>query len=251
MNEKFHCLRCGACCRWEGPVRVSEKEIDSIADYLHIPVQDFIRDHTVLTADRRSLSLCEKPDGSCFFYDDLKGACRIQPVKQKQCLDFPCRWNFPGWENLCAGAQARIPARPVYRGPVKLMTSLVLIFGSVPCLTELKILPLFRGTLSPEIFCQWWNAWLQNGIGIALIFFPLLIALLILFQIFGRMTRRNRFMLWFTGLILLLFSAIPLYRPFLTVLQFEALILALGGAALWLSRPLGSGKSTVFPEKKS
>ena len=51
----FQCRRCGACCKWEGPVRVTEQEIDAIADYLGIELQRFIRDYTYLTPERRLL----------------------------------------------------------------------------------------------------------------------------------------------------------------------------------------------------
>ena len=68
----FQCRRCGACCKWEGPVRVTEQEIDAIADYLGIELQRFIRDYTYLTPDRRSLSLLEKEDGSCFSNSSLR-----------------------------------------------------------------------------------------------------------------------------------------------------------------------------------
>ena len=104
MNENFHCVRCGACCQWEGPVRVTDAEIDAIAEFLHIPLADFLRDHVVLAPDRRSLSLREKADGSCVYYDAEQHLCRIQAVKPEQCRAFPYRWNFPGWEKLCAGA---------------------------------------------------------------------------------------------------------------------------------------------------
>ena len=238
MIEEFHCVRCGACCRWEGPVRVTDREIDAIAEFLQIPVRDFIRDHTMLTRDRRSLSLLENPDGSCCCYDRETGLCRIQPVKPAQCRDFPCRWNFPGWEKLCAGAQREKPGPPHYRGPVKLMTALVLLLGSSPCLTELKILPLFRKTLSAEGFIDWWSAWLGSGEGIALIFFPLSVMALILTQILAHLTRKNRFLLWTAGLILLLISVPVLFGIFTATVQFEALMVASGGAALWLSRPL-------------
>ena len=104
--SSFHCIRCGACCKWEGPVRVSDREIDRIADFLGIDLQRFIREYTRLTSDRRSLSLLEKEDGSCLYYDDAEKACRINPVKPKQCRDFPLRWNFPSWRRFCAGAAA-------------------------------------------------------------------------------------------------------------------------------------------------
>ena len=238
MCKDFHCIRCGACCRWEGPVRVSEKEVDSIAAYLHIPLQEFLRDHTVLTADRRSLSLKEKPDGSCWYYDPHTKLCTIQQVKPAQCRNFPVQWNFPGWEKLCAGAQVETAQYPVYRGPVKLMTVLVLIFGSVPCLEELKLLPLFRGTLSAEGFYNWWAAWISNGTGIALVLLPLCTAALILYQILGCLTRGNRYRLWFSALFIVIASGLMLFRQFAALIQFQALIVALGGAALWLSRPI-------------
>ena len=104
--DQFQCKRCGLCCKWEGPVRVSEQEIDAIADFLHIPVQDFNRDHTVLAPDRRSLSLKEKEDGSCVYYDDEEKSCILQSVKPQQCKDFPKVWSFPGWDSLCAGGIA-------------------------------------------------------------------------------------------------------------------------------------------------
>jgi Fe-S-cluster containining protein len=104
--EHFQCRRCGTCCKWEGPVRVSQKEIEAIADYLGIPVDVFIRDHTVLAPDRKSLSLMEKEDGSCVYYDDTAKACVLQSVKPQQCSDFPAVWRFPGWEKLCEGGKA-------------------------------------------------------------------------------------------------------------------------------------------------
>lgn len=100
----FHCARCGACCRWEGPVRLSEEEIDAIAEFLGMGVSHFLNEYTVLAPDRRCLSLTEREDGSCIFYDDAAKACRINDAKPKQCRDFPYRWRFPGWEKLCAGA---------------------------------------------------------------------------------------------------------------------------------------------------
>ena len=238
MCKTFQCIRCGACCRWEGPVRVSEKEVDAIAEFLSIPVRDFLRDHTVLTSDRRSLSLKEKPDGSCCYYDEQTRSCRIQAVKPAQCRDFPVKWNFPGWEKLCAGAQQEIASYPVYRGPVKLMAALVLVFGSVPGLEELKIMPFFRGTLSWEGFRDWWLAWFHAGDGFAMILLPLFTAAVILYQILGRLTRKTRYILWFAALLVLGISGLILFRKFPALVQFQALVISLGGVALWLSRPI-------------
>jgi len=99
----FRCLRCGKCCRWKGLVKVTETEADSIAAFLHMEPREFIESLTRLSPDRTTLSLLEKEDGSCWFYDEENCCCRIQPVKPDQCRAFPFRWNFPGWEEICEG----------------------------------------------------------------------------------------------------------------------------------------------------
>lgn len=99
---RFICSRCGACCRWPGPVRITADEADRIAALLNLAVSAFIQRHTVLAPDRRTLSLKEKPDGSCEFLDD-QGACVLQSVKPQQCRDFPTGWNFPGYDKHCRG----------------------------------------------------------------------------------------------------------------------------------------------------
>ena len=104
--DHFQCRRCGKCCRWEGPVRVSQAEISAIASFLNLPEEVFIRDHTVLAYDRKSLSLKEKPDGSCVWLDEGENACILQSVKPAQCRNFPGKWNFPGWEFICEGGKA-------------------------------------------------------------------------------------------------------------------------------------------------
>lgn len=104
--RNFRCLRCGACCRWPGYVRVTAGETEQAAAFLHLDIYDFTREYTLLLPDRTGLSLVEKPDGSCVFYDAGNRACRIEKVKPKQCRDFPFRWNFPGWDELCAGGRA-------------------------------------------------------------------------------------------------------------------------------------------------
>ena len=100
---KNRCRRCGNCCRWHGWVRVSGEEIDAIARHLHMAAEEFIRRYTVLTGDRRGLSLTERPDGECVFLKDgTPASCLIEEVKPRQCRDFPEKWNVPGWEEECA-----------------------------------------------------------------------------------------------------------------------------------------------------
>ena len=60
IPEKFSCKRCGACCRWEGAVKVEEDEVDAIAAFLNMSVEEFLEHHTRLTPDRQHLSLLEE-----------------------------------------------------------------------------------------------------------------------------------------------------------------------------------------------
>lgn len=95
----LECQRCTACCRWPGQVRLSGMEITRIAGHLGLSEPEFIEQHTRLRADRKGLSLLEKPNGECEFL--IGNDCAIQSVKPQQCRDFPNLWNFPGFEQVC------------------------------------------------------------------------------------------------------------------------------------------------------
>lgn len=107
MNKAFSCRKCGNCCRVPGYVRIRETEIDRIAGYLKMDSREFNEKYTILTNDRRSLSLREKDDGSCVFLSGTSGECLINPVKPEQCMNFPFKWNFEGWETICKAAANR------------------------------------------------------------------------------------------------------------------------------------------------
>lgn len=96
------CQRCGACCRWEGNVCLTDEDITAIAAYLNMDEVTFINELCHLQRNRRGLSLIDAPDGACIMLQP-DNTCRIQPVKPRQCRDFPYKWNFPGWELRCPG----------------------------------------------------------------------------------------------------------------------------------------------------
>ena len=102
---EFQCKRCGNCCKWHGFVRLKDAEVDAIAEFLNMQVDEFLAQYTVLTPDRRALSLTERENGECCFFDAEKSLCVIQNVKPQQCRDFPLLWNFDGWEKECEGAK--------------------------------------------------------------------------------------------------------------------------------------------------
>ena len=101
LDPKVHyvCQRCTACCKWPGDVRLEEDELQPIAGYLGIPLQEFIATYTRLRTNRQGLSLIEKENHECIMLDG--NSCRIHEVKPSQCAGFPNKWNFPGWREVC------------------------------------------------------------------------------------------------------------------------------------------------------
>jgi Fe-S-cluster containining protein len=96
----YACQRCGNCCRWPGDVRVTHEEVERIAEFVGIPIDEFLTTHTRLNANRTGLSLIEKANGECLFLEG-RNVCQIQSVKPAQCSGFPNQWNFPGWRDKC------------------------------------------------------------------------------------------------------------------------------------------------------
>lgn len=103
---EYECRQCGACCRLPGIVRLQPEEIGPMADYLGIPLDEFIARFTMLAPDRAGLILTEQPDGACVFLEN--NLCRVHAAKPLQCQDFPGNWNFDGFEKICQ-------ARKIYK----------------------------------------------------------------------------------------------------------------------------------------
>ncbi len=102
LQNSFTCIRCGNCCRVNGYVRLTNSDIEKISNYLKLDIFSFTNDYTKLTNDRLNLSLIEKNKNDCIFLEgDM--TCKINPVKPKQCIDFPKKWNFDGFEQICSG----------------------------------------------------------------------------------------------------------------------------------------------------
>jgi Fe-S-cluster containining protein len=109
-SEPYYlCQRCGNCCRWPGDVRVTDEEIERIADYVGVPLSRFIEHYTRVNANRTGLSLIDKPNGECYFLEGVN-TCKIQAVKPVQCSGFPNVWKFPGWREKCEAIE--VPAPP-------------------------------------------------------------------------------------------------------------------------------------------
>jgi len=104
------CVRCGECCRVRGFVLVSGEEIARIASFLGKPSAEFIERFTRLAGNRHGLELAERENGECVFLEG--NACRIHPVKPRQCLEFPEGWRYPGIEEICPAWSSKSLIQP-------------------------------------------------------------------------------------------------------------------------------------------
>jgi uncharacterized protein len=104
----YQCQRCTNCCRWPGDVKVDDAEVAAIAAYLGLSTEEFIQRYTRLRLNRQGLSIIERPDHSCIFLEGRD--CLINDVKPQQCRDFPNKWRFPGWRQVCEAIE--LPAPP-------------------------------------------------------------------------------------------------------------------------------------------
>ena len=109
-DVRYHCQRCTACCRWPGQVKVSADEIAAIAAFLQLDHDRFIQEFTRLRQQRDGLALIDKENGECHFLEG--NACAINEVKPQQCRDFPNRWNFPGWREVCEATPELVKGTP-------------------------------------------------------------------------------------------------------------------------------------------
>ena len=96
---EFVCERCGNCCQWPGEVVLSESEITKMAKDLSCNEKEFIQKYTTLRQSRAGLTLSEKSDGSCIFLEG--NSCKVHHSKPNQCRNFPNKWRFPGWRQIC------------------------------------------------------------------------------------------------------------------------------------------------------
>jgi len=85
---RFKCTECGGCCTGEpGVVWISDEEIEALAGYLEISVEQ-TKSHYLRRVDGR-WALRERPANNwdCVFLDGKR--CTVYPVRPKQCRTFP------------------------------------------------------------------------------------------------------------------------------------------------------------------
>lgn len=114
---RFECTGCGKCCTGSpGYIWLDEDEVEAIAAYLDLTIQEFGQKY--LRRVKGRLSLLELPKSyDCVF---LKGKqCQIYPVRPTQCKTFPW-WpqilqSEEDWKNaahFCEGIKSDAPLVP-------------------------------------------------------------------------------------------------------------------------------------------
>lgn len=111
----FECTGCGQCCTGSpGYIWVNEQEIESIATFLNLSIQEF--SHLYLRRVKGRFSLLELPKTyDCIFLKDKK--CQIYPVRPTQCRTFPW-WpqnlkSKEEWEKVSRSCEGISPDAPL------------------------------------------------------------------------------------------------------------------------------------------
>lgn len=114
----FECTGCGQCCTGSpGYIWVSEEEIEQIAAFLNLAIDEFAR--LYLRRVKGKFSLLEIPKSyDCIFLKDKK--CSIYSVRPTQCRTYPW-WpqlleSPEEWQKaarMCEGISLKAPIVPV------------------------------------------------------------------------------------------------------------------------------------------
>lgn len=88
---RFECTQCGNCCGGSpGYVWLTVDDMEKIADYLHLPFNDFTKTYVRRIGNR--FSLTETFNYDCTFLTrdhNGKAGCKIYPVRPMQCRTWP------------------------------------------------------------------------------------------------------------------------------------------------------------------
>lgn len=88
---RFACTQCGNCCTGDpGVVWVDDEEMRQIAAHRKISVEELRLLHTRNVGKR--ITLVERQNGDCTFFDAATRRCGIYEVRPKQCRTWPF-WN--------------------------------------------------------------------------------------------------------------------------------------------------------------
>jgi len=112
-DDIFKCQECGDCCKGYGGTFITEKEIETIAAYIHTDPDTFVENYCQISGGKRILA--QVGDMYCIFWD---GLCTIHPVKPRMCKTWPFiesilvdTSNWYIMASLCPGIRTDVPNR--------------------------------------------------------------------------------------------------------------------------------------------
>jgi len=112
-EDIFKCQKCGNCCKGYGGTFITEKEIETIAAYIHTDIETFVENCCQISGGKRILAQAD--DMYCIFWD---GLCTIHSVKPRMCKTWPFiesilvdtnNWHIMA--SLCPGIRRDVPSR--------------------------------------------------------------------------------------------------------------------------------------------
>lgn len=128
---RFQCTGCGKCCSGgPGYVWVTRAEMEGIATFLKMSLDQFVRRYIRQRDNRYALIETKRQNYDCVFLQDKQ--CLIYPVRPTQCKTFPWwkeQLNSPeSWAlaaRYCEGINEHAPIVPYERIIEPLTQSLV------------------------------------------------------------------------------------------------------------------------------
>lgn len=102
IRSEFECRRSGMCCRAPGYVFLTSKDLARLADHFKVAPEAFMEEYGETITGGRVLK--KSKDDSCIFLE--KDGCSVQPVKPRQCRDFPVKWHDGNAFHYCQGIRA-------------------------------------------------------------------------------------------------------------------------------------------------
>lgn len=82
----FQCRQCGVCCAGRGGIHMRPQEVEAMAAYLSMSVEEFCRKFVEASATGPRLTVAA--NGFCVFLQEGND-CRVHPVKPFICRQWP------------------------------------------------------------------------------------------------------------------------------------------------------------------
>lgn len=84
IQAQIDCTKCANCCRVT-ETGITERDIEKLAKFLGMTVEEFFRDYTERASDNELI--LKRNDGACVFLKD--NLCTVYEARPQNCVKFP------------------------------------------------------------------------------------------------------------------------------------------------------------------